>query len=83
MGKKFDYECIIPPGGKEQPFYHEGMSGEDWEEEYWYYAYHWSDVKKGTYIPLWLQKEGYKLKEPSPFCRRFSIDEMIKEEKNR
>lgn len=39
----------------EYPFYHDGMTIDEWYEERDYYANHMDDVKKGKYKPLWKQ----------------------------
>jgi len=41
----------------EYPFYHEGMSIEEWKTERQYMADHMNDVKSGIYKPLWKQRE--------------------------
>ena len=40
----------------EYPFFHEGMTVEEWRIEREYMADHMDDVKKGTYQPLWKQR---------------------------
>lgn len=39
----------------EAPFWRNGMTPEEYEEEREYYYMHLEDVKKGTYKPLWQQ----------------------------
>ncbi len=45
-------------GMMEYPFYYKGMTLEEWKKERQYMAEHLDDVKKGTYRPLWKQKEN-------------------------
>ena len=40
----------------EYPFIHEGITHREFEEEQIYFAKHYEDYKKETYIPLWKQK---------------------------
>lgn len=46
----------MPTGLKEYPFVYDGMSIEEYCKERNYYADNWTDVRKGTYVPLWKQR---------------------------
>ena len=43
---------------KEVPFWREDMSVEEYEKERAYMIEHWDDVKNGSYVPLWKQKNN-------------------------
>ena len=43
---------------REQPFWCEGMTPEEFDEERSYLIEHWNDLTKGIYLPLWVQKGG-------------------------
>ena len=45
------------PGVKEVPYWKDGMTPEEYEVERTYYYDHLNEVKKGTYAPLWKQKQ--------------------------
>ena len=45
-----------PPQLKEAPFWHEGMSVEEYDREREYLNTHLADLYNGTYQPLWKQK---------------------------
>jgi len=42
-------------GMKEAPFYHQGMTMEEYEKERDYFNLHIEEWKNGTYEPLWKQ----------------------------
>lgn len=42
---------------KEAPYWHDGMSAEEYETERNYFNIHLEDFYNGTYKPLWKQKE--------------------------
>ena len=42
---------------KETPFWRDGMSVEEYEEERNYLMEHWQELRQGTYTPLWKQRE--------------------------
>ena len=42
---------------KEAPFWREGMTPEEYDEENMYLGEHWSDLVNGTYEPLWKQRQ--------------------------
>ena len=42
---------------KETPFWRDGMSVEEYEEERNYLMEPWQDLRQGTYTPLWKQRE--------------------------
>ena len=44
---------------KETPFWRDGMSVEEYEEERNYLMEHWQELRQGTYTPLWKQREKY------------------------
>ena len=46
------------PGMKEWVFYREGMTEEEYNEEYMYLNDHLEDWKKGRYKPLWKQRKS-------------------------
>ena len=43
---------------KEAPFWREGMTPEEYDEENMYLDEHWSDLVNGTYEPLWKQRQN-------------------------
>ena len=40
----------------ESPYFYDGITMGELDEEIRYYADHYEDYKKGTYIPLWKQR---------------------------
>ena len=38
-------------------FIHEGITYGEFEKEYDYFIHHHEEYKKGTYVPLWKQKQ--------------------------
>ena len=42
---------------EETPFWRDGMSVEEYEEERNYLMEHWRDLTQYTYTPLWKQRE--------------------------
>ena len=42
---------------EETPFWRDGMSVEEYEEERNYLMEHWRELRQGTYTPLWKQRE--------------------------
>lgn len=46
------------PTLKEVPFWREDMGPEEYDIEREYYARNFHLVKEGTYLPLWMQKQG-------------------------
>ncbi|MGN0501124.1 MAG: hypothetical protein ACI4HK_08300 [Ruminococcus sp.] len=42
---------------KEVPFWRDGMTPEEYDEERIYFYKNFDSYKKGTYIPLWKQKK--------------------------
>lgn len=42
---------------KEVPFWRDGMTPEEYEEERTYYCEHWLEYTRGEYRPLWMQRE--------------------------
>lgn len=47
-------------GDKEWVFYHDGMTEEEFDEEYLYLNDHIEDWHKGRYKPLWKQRQEQK-----------------------
>jgi len=62
----------------ESPYFYDGITLGELEEETVYYAEHYKDYKKGDYIPLWKQRlaalQVLKYKNPmltiGQFCRQ-------------
>ena len=44
------------PAYRESPYFYDGITMGELEEEIRYYATHYDDYKKGNYIPLWKQR---------------------------
>ncbi len=42
---------------KEAPFWRDGMTPEEYDEENIYLQRHWDEYMNNTYVPLWKQKE--------------------------
>ena len=49
---------IPTPGDREWPFYRDGMTEKEFNEEYRYMSDHIEDWQKGTYMPLWKQRHA-------------------------
>ncbi len=45
------------PSLKEEPFWHDGMTVEEFENERDYYLKNWDKWKTTQYVPLWKQKQ--------------------------
>lgn len=45
------------PTLKEVPFWRDGMTPEEYEEERTYLGKHWEEYTHGSYTPLWRQKK--------------------------
>jgi len=57
---------------KENVFWREGMTPEEFDEEREYlYRYHWEDFMQGDYLPLWVQRTGGE--EAQKWKDRFQI----------
>ncbi len=41
---------------KEMPFWRDDMQPDEYDKERDYFFVHYEDYKKGTYVPLWQQK---------------------------
>lgn len=48
----------ITSGMKEYQFYRPGMTLEEWREERDYLGQHIQEWHRGTYVPLWKQREN-------------------------
>ena len=53
MAKESDWASY---GLMEVPYWRNGMSPEEYEEEQRYFYMHFEDWKEGTYMPIWKQR---------------------------
>lgn len=54
MAKESDWASY---GLMEVPYWRNGMTPEEYEEEQRYFCMHFEDWKKGAYAPLWQQRK--------------------------
>lgn len=56
MNKKKDDRNWATPTLKEAPFWREGMTPEEYDEEREYLSMNFEKLQNGSYVPLWKQK---------------------------